>query len=113
MDTNLPHGWPDLNAAEQEHSKPEWKFQWDLLGASPKHSFRDVYRDLRQSAGTLSEFPSSGLLARSVVVGGNAQRFDRNYASRELKATSVDHLYDQAVKAGSDHALGVAELAQT
>ena len=112
MDTNMPHDWPDVNAAEQEHSKPEWKFQWDLLGVSPKHSFRDVYRDLRESTGTISESPSTGPLALSVVVGGNAERFDRIYGTTDLTATSVDHLYEEAVKAGSDHALVVAELAR-
>ena len=27
MDTNMPHDWPDVNAAEHEHSKPEWRFE--------------------------------------------------------------------------------------
>lgn len=110
MDTNMPHDWPDLEAAEQEHSKPQWRFQWDLLGSSPQHALRDVYRDLRERHGTLSQSPPTGPLAQSVVVGGNAERFDRIYATTDLNPVTVDHLFDEAVQAGSDHALVVAEL---
>jgi hypothetical protein len=98
----------------------EW---WDegealLLGADRIHDLRDAYRDvLRRDPGrradVLDRWPD-GPLATSYVSGdgrgASPCRYDHVLVSPDFEVDDVRHLYDEALAAGSDHALVLAEL---
>jgi endonuclease/exonuclease/phosphatase family metal-dependent hydrolase len=113
----------DANCPKTDHPGPqknEW--WWDdepaLLGANPAHSLRDTLRTLLNSRPeVLDQIRSQkpcGPLAISHYRGRGksktACRYDFIYVSQDLAVHDVKYLYDEAVVAGSDHALVVARL---
>jgi hypothetical protein len=89
-----------------------------LLGADRIHDLRDAYRDvLRRDPGRRADVLGrrpAGPLAVSYVSGdgrgATACRYDHVLVSPDFEVDDVRHLYDEAVAAGSDHALVLAEL---
>lgn len=89
-----------------------------LLGEDRIHDLRDLYRealdaDPARRAQALAEAPT-GPLATSHVRGRGerkvACRYDHLLASPELQVEQIEYLWDEAVDAGSDHALLTARV---
>lgn len=113
----------DANAPKTDHpdiTKNEWWWKDEplLLGANPLHNMKDALRvyldshpDILQHLETLRPM---GPLALSHVRGNRRKytdcRYDFIYVTPDIKVKSVEYLYEESVKAGSDHALVVAEL---
>lgn len=109
----------DRNAPKWERhdlSADEW---WNgseplLYGPDRVHDLRDTYRDhLDANPGLAAEvrqqFPE-GPLAITHIRGGTVCRYDVIYASPEFGVEDVEHQWDKARSAGSDHALVRATL---
>ena len=113
IDANCPKtDHPDIN-------KNEW--WWDdealLLGSSPLHGLRDVFRIHLESnpieRDRIVAARPNGPLATSYIRGSRrkiACRYDFIYASPDIGVAKVDYRFDRAIKAASDHALVVADL---
>lgn len=105
IDRNAPK-WERHDLADDEW----WNFREPLLyGPKRVHDLRDVYRDLLDSRSDLAdrvraESPE-GPLAVTHLGGGTPCRYDAVYASPEFSVAEVDHLWEAATEAGSDHAL--------
>jgi exonuclease III len=113
----------DANTPKTDHPNPEEnEWWWDeeplLLGPSPRHQLRDVLRVFLESRPDVmrsicTERPR-GPLATSHFRGSGlkrtACRYDFIYATSHFGVEDVAYLMDEAVKAGSDHALVVARL---
>ncbi len=113
----------DANCPKTDHpdiSQNEW--WWDdeplLLGGSPLHQLRDVFRvHLENSpaelARTIAARPN-GPLAVSYIRGNRRRmtecRYDFIYATPDLAVEKVRYVFDDMVKAVSDHALVIADL---
>jgi endonuclease/exonuclease/phosphatase family metal-dependent hydrolase len=89
-----------------------------LLGDGRRHDLRDAYRsalaaDPERRATILAERPE-GPLAVTHLRGRGANRaecrYDHMLVSPEVDVIALDHLWEEAVAAGSDHALLRAEL---
>jgi endonuclease/exonuclease/phosphatase family metal-dependent hydrolase len=115
LDANAPkRDLPRLNECEW------WNPQEALLlGDERLHDLRDAYRDLLRNdparrEDILRERPD-GPLAVSYLSGDGRTatecRYDHVLVSPAFEVHDVRYLFDEAVDAGSDHALVVAELA--
>ncbi len=114
MDANTPK-WDRHELADTEW----WKDREAVMfGVDRPHDLRDVYREhLRQNPeeweAIRGERPD-GPLAISYDRGNSknpvACRYDVIFASPEFEVDHVEYRYDQAIDAGSDHALVMAEL---
>lgn len=105
------YGTPVIRADEQEAIS---RFFHDEPG---RHGVRDAYRDwLTQEPGRLDEVRRrrpQGPLAVTFVRGTTrkiADRFDAVMVSPDLHVHHVDHSYEDAVSAGSDHSYVHATL---
>jgi endonuclease/exonuclease/phosphatase family metal-dependent hydrolase len=96
-----------------------WYLEHRFFGADPPHRLRDAYRDyLDQNPDAYERLlgtpPRNGPLAVTYTRGSKQHptpdRFDYVFISNELSCTEMDHLYQQGVDAGSDHALVTATL---
>ena len=79
-----------------------------LYGAGRVHDLRDVWRDLldhdpEMLSAVLAERPA-GPLAVTHLRRGIECRYDAIYVSPEFEVITVDHIWEQALAAGSDHA---------
>lgn len=109
-----------------DRNAPKWERQqladdawWNereplLYGPDRVHDLRDVYRDHLEANPALArqvrvERPD-GPLAITHRRGGIDCRYDAIYASPEFAVQDVEHQWDQARAAGSDHALVRATL---
>jgi len=85
-----------------------------LLGHDPDHGLADVLR--RHLAAHPEELVRiradrpSGPLAVSYRTAGGPARYDHIWASTDLEVTDVRYLYDEALAAGSDHGLVLADF---
>lgn len=91
----------------------------ELLGPDPSHPLHDVFitlldrrPELREQA--VAERPD-GPLAVSYIRGRDGQkqtrsRYDAVYASDHFEVADVRYLYEEAIAAGSDHAVVVATV---
>jgi endonuclease/exonuclease/phosphatase family metal-dependent hydrolase len=117
MDANTPK-WDRHDFADTE-----W---WDdreavLHGVERAHDLRDVYREhLSQNpeerariGGERPDGPLQVSFERGRGSSKTACRYDFIYASPEFVVRSASYLYDDALTAGSDHALIIAELELT
>jgi endonuclease/exonuclease/phosphatase family metal-dependent hydrolase len=113
----------DANAPKVDHPNPdESEWWWDdealLLGPSPRHPLREVLRVFLEDrpdimASLRAERPRGPLATshfRGRGVKRTACRYDFIYASSHFAVDEVTYLMDEAVKAGSDHALVIAQL---
>jgi endonuclease/exonuclease/phosphatase family metal-dependent hydrolase len=84
-----------------------------LLGVDRRHDLRDAYRavldaDPQRRAAIFTERPD-GPLAVTHVRGRGANRVECRYdhvlVSPEVEVLALDHVWDDALEAGSDHAL--------
>jgi hypothetical protein len=85
-----------------------------LYGPGRVHDLRDTWRDVlnrdpERLASVLGERPE-GPLAVTHIRRGIECRYDAIYVSPEFEVVEVQHLWDQALEAGSDHAAVRAEL---
>lgn len=95
-----------------------WKDEPVFLGANPEHGLLDVYRVyLEQNPEKLVEIEKirpEGPLAISHIRGNwrkkTPSRYDFIYATPDFRVRNVNYFYDEAIEAGSDHALVLAEL---
>jgi exonuclease III len=113
----------DANCPKTDHpdiSQNEW--WWDdeplLLGGSPLHHLRDVFRvylekNPRELARVLADRPA-GPLAVSHVRGNRRTmtecRYDFIYVTPDVEVHSARYVFDKPVRAVSDHAIVVANL---
>ena len=116
----------DAAAPEVDHPDPaRSEFAWPsgggetpgedlLLGPRPVHALGDALRrsleaDPARLAVLRAERPR-GPLAVSHFSAGRAVRYDHIWTTDDVEVIGVEYLYDEAVAAGSDHALVVADL---
>lgn len=110
-DLNTWHDAAELSApaTEEEHYE-ELKF----VGLEPSHGLLDAYRAVLEARGELTELrraAHAGPLATSHVLSNGARhRMDRIYISPELQAIDGEYWHDEALEAGSDHALHWVDL---
>jgi hypothetical protein len=110
IDRNAPK-WERRDLADDEW----WNKREPLLyGAERAHDLRDVWRDVLDHdpellAGVLAERPR-GPLAVTHVRRGIECRYDAIYVSPEFEVVEVEHIWEQALEAGSDHAAVKAVL---
>jgi hypothetical protein len=110
----------DRNAPKWERSDLADDVWWNkreplLYGPDRVHDLRDAWRDVldRDSdhmAALMTERPE-GPLAVTHLRRGIECRYDALYVSPEFEVLEVEHLWDQARDAGSDHAAVRAVLA--
>jgi endonuclease/exonuclease/phosphatase family metal-dependent hydrolase len=91
-----------------------------LFGPAKIHALDDAYRrwldDHPAEASALARSAPSGPLAATYRTGKSAKapgswtRFDSIWATRHWAVQHIDHLYDDAIAAGSDHAVVIADL---
>jgi endonuclease/exonuclease/phosphatase family metal-dependent hydrolase len=87
-----------------------------LVGPKPIHSLRDALRTYlgtnRRAFDEISSLRPSGPLRVSHRTGKqrDPRRYDAIWASPHFTVDDVTYLYEEAISAGSDHALVVAEL---
>ncbi len=108
----------DANSPKTDHpllaqNEWWWKDEPVLLGASPLHDLRDCLRlylehrpkELQQ----IADRRPRGPLAISHVRGKRGQitecRYDFIYVSPGIRVLDIQYLYEEALQAGSDHAL--------
>jgi hypothetical protein len=110
--TELELAWP----AEPADG---WYLEQRFFGANPPHGLRDAYRDYLAAHDDeyqrlRAELPKDGPLAVTYTRGTKERptpdRFDYVFMSDELHCVGIEHRYDDAVAAGSDHALVIATL---
>jgi endonuclease/exonuclease/phosphatase family metal-dependent hydrolase len=114
LDANTPR-WDLPRLSECEWWNPQEEL---LLGAERIHDLRDAYRDLlrqdpERREAILRERPDGPLAVSYLRGDGRAQvecRYDHVLVSPAFEVHDVRYLFDEAVDAGSDHALVVAEL---
>jgi hypothetical protein len=111
IDRNAPK-WERSDLAEDEW----WNKREPLLyGPERTHDLRHAWRDVLQRhpermEAVLAERPN-GPLAVTHIRRGIECRYDAIYVSPEFEVLEVEHLWDQAREAGSDHAAVRAVLA--
>lgn len=115
----------DANAPKTDHPDIRqnewwWDEEPDLLGPKPLHPLRDVLRDHLgrhpERLRLVRQLRPSGPLEVSHLRGSVRKvpcRYDFILASPHFTVADVKHLYQDAVAAGSDHALVTAELSIT
>jgi endonuclease/exonuclease/phosphatase family metal-dependent hydrolase len=91
-----------------------------LFGPDNIHALDDAYRrwlgDHLAEASALAKSAPLGPLAATYQTGkgakspGNGMRFDSIWGTRHWAVQNIDHLYDDARAAGSDHAIVIADL---
>lgn len=86
-----------------------------LLGPDAGHGLDDVFhRHLQGRADELerirTERPEGPLAVSHLVRARQPVRYDHIWASRDLQVVDVRYLYDEAVAAGSDHAVVIADF---
>lgn len=109
----------DRNAPNRERldlADDEWWNEREplLYGPGRVHDLRDVYRDHLTAhpdelARVRAERPD-GPLAVTHERGGVPCRYDAVYASPEFRVVDVEHLWEEARDAGSDHGVVLATL---
>lgn len=109
----------DRNAPKRERhdlADDEWwsKHEPLLYGPDRVHDLRDVYRDYLETTPDLKpsirKERSEGPLAVTYRRGTTNSRYDAIYASPEFDVEYVEHLWNEAREAGSDHGLVRARL---
>lgn len=113
----------DANAPKTDHPNPaENEWWWDeeplLLGSSPGHQLRDALRlflaDRPEVMSAICAERPRGPLATSHFRGRGktrtACRYDFIYVTQDFDVENVSYLMEEAIKAGSDHALVAATL---
>ena len=114
----------DANAPKSDHPDIEQnKWFWDeeplMLGARPLHVLRDALRvrltDHPLEAPHIMPHSPQGPLAVSYNRGWGKKvfipcRYDFIYITPDFEVSEVRYLYEEAIQAGSDHALVVADM---
>lgn len=87
----------------------------DFIGPTARHGLVDAYRQVLAGRGELDRLrevrPEGPLAVSHVLQGGAGHRMDRILVSPDLTVLDAAYQYDEAVEAGSDHALHWADLA--
>lgn len=86
-----------------------------FVGPAAAHGLVDAYRATLKTSGELERLwtqqPDGPLAVSYVLASGTGHRMDRILVSPEFTVDDAAYLYDEAIAAGSDHALHWAELA--
>ncbi len=107
------------NAPKIDHpdiTKSEWWWQDEtqLLRANPLHNLKDALRIYLDSHPDISQrsqkVSANEPLAVSYIRGNTDCRYDFILVTPDISVHSVEYLYKESIKAGSDHAIVVAEL---
>jgi hypothetical protein len=113
----------DANCPKTDHpdiQRNEWWWEDEqlLLGATPLHKLRDVFRvylanNPNELAGIVDARPN-GPLAISHVRGSGRQttecRYDFIYATPDVRVDKVAYVFDDIIREASDHALVITDL---
>lgn len=122
FDANHPETSTELALSQPEDPGNGWYLEMRFFGEDPPHGLRDAYRDYlaanpTEYAALRAALPSEGPLAVTYVRGTKQRpvpdRFDYVFMSSELRCIAIEHRYEEAIAAGSDHALVLATLALT
>ena len=85
-----------------------------FVGPMPQHGLLDVYRRRLDDMGALDALrqhqPDGPLAVSHVLADGSGHRMDRIFISLEFSVHDAGYIYDDAISAGSDHALHWADL---
>lgn len=106
--------WSDnAELVEADRSDPYFE-ELEFVGLNPRHGLVDAYREALASKGQLDRLrkksPEGPLAVSHILRGGARHRMDRIYVSPDFTAADGNYLYDEAKRAGSDHALHWVEL---
>ncbi len=109
-DLNTWHDPVELVAASEDDDYYE---EMEFVGINPRHKLADAYRGVLERRGQLEALRTTAppLATSHVLQGGAAHRMDRIYASSEFTPVDGEYWYDEAIDAGSDHALHWIEFA--
>jgi hypothetical protein len=113
----------DANCPKTDHPeirRNEWWWEDEalLLGATPLHQLRDVFRvylaaNPNELTAALAARPN-GPLAVSHVRGNRRKmtecRYDFIYATADVAVDKVVYEFDESIRSVSDHALVIADL---
>lgn len=119
FDSNHWETSTDLDLVWPEDSTHGWYLEQRFFGTDPPHGLRDAYRDYLtmhddEYQDLRARLPSDGPLAITYTRGSKKRptpdRFDYVFISDELHCAGVQHLYAEALEAGSDHAFVIATL---
>jgi len=104
--------WQDPIELEQADPANEYYEEQEFLGAEPRHGLLDAYRTVLERQGRIEGLRESAppLAVSHVLKGGAGHRMDRILVSAELVPIEGEYWYDEAIEAGSDHALHWVEL---
>jgi endonuclease/exonuclease/phosphatase family metal-dependent hydrolase len=80
-------------------SEHYWGIERDMWGPAATHGLHDTWRSMAKPFSPTHRLRS-----------GKGVRFDHLWVSPELQATSHQHVLDDALSVGSDHALVIADL---
>jgi endonuclease/exonuclease/phosphatase family metal-dependent hydrolase len=113
----------DANAPKTDHPgirRNEWWWEDSeplLLGSNPLHKLRDAYRVFLEAhpdeMARVMQARPCGPLAVSHLRGKRTKtecRYDFVYVSSEIVVQRVAYLFEEAVRASSDHAVVIADL---
>lgn len=78
----------------------EWALQQQVWGAGAAHGLRDLWH----------EHPTEPDFTHRLAKSDAPRRIDHLYVSSDLAVVGLRHLYDEAIAAGSDHALVIGEI---
>ena len=83
-----------------------------FLGPAAPHGLVDAYREALRREGRMESLRASAppLAVSYVLSNGVGHRMDRIFVSPELRPIDGGYWYDEAIRAGSDHALHWIEL---
>jgi endonuclease/exonuclease/phosphatase family metal-dependent hydrolase len=114
IDANTPKtDHPNLNCSEWH-----WKDEPVLMGPQPLHNMKDAYRVFLDKnpdqLKLIQEIRPTGPLAISYDRGRKDKsipcRYDFIYVTPDIEVHNAQYYYEEAISAGSDHALVMAEL---
>lgn len=80
-----------------------------LLGRSPIHRARDLLRESMTDSGAIPT-AEDHLALTYTTSGGAGRRFDSMWATNDFVLAGMTTHYEEALAAGGDHALIVADL---
>jgi exonuclease III len=104
--------WHDPVDLEQADPADEFFEEHEFLGLEPRHGLVDAFRASLERKGRLADLlePAPPLAVSHLLAGGAGHRMDRIFVSTDLAPIEGEYWYDEAIEAGSDHALHWVEL---
>lgn len=104
--------WRDPVELVRAGTDDEYHDEHEFVGPGARHALIDGYRVALERQGRMESLRGTAppLAVSHVLDGGAAHRMDRIFVSPDLTPIDGEYWYDDAIQAGSDHALHWIEL---